>query len=291
MSYLLKILQPDIGVFLNALPVHTEYFPEKSESSLVKAIAAEKGKLIKSLPPHGWAVLNIDDPNVAAYKTKDTKSKIITLGKEGDVKPFLVDLPGYLLTQDYGYTLTAAAAVGKIFGVSLEESKQLLKRSFQLPPGRISIFPGINESTIIDSSYNSSKRPAVSALEALKKFKGKRKIAVLGDMRELGDLAKNEHEEVAAEALKNVDYIFTFGPLTEKYFPDSSKIEKFRKMTELVKAVKNFLKSGDVVLVKGSQNTIFLEALVEALLKNPEDKNKLCRRGDYWRRKREELLS
>ena len=123
------------------------------------------------------------------------------------------------------------------------------------------------------------------------KYKGKRKIAVLGDMRELGDLAKDEHELVANEALKDADLIYTFGPLTEEYFPSDSKIKKYRKMGELIAEVKQELRNGDVVLVKGSQNTIMLETLVEAILANQNDSKKLARRGEFWERKRRELLS
>lgn len=261
MDYLLTVVKPDIAVLLNVLPVHTFNFPGG-----VEQIKEEKEKIFR------FAKVKISYPDF------------------GDVKPFLINKPGFLFTDDYGQTFAAAAAVGKALGISLAEAKKNLEKNLVLPPGRMSVFGGINRGTIIDSSYNSSRVPAVAALKALKYFKGKRKVAVLGDMRELGELAKGEHEAVAEEAIRDADVVFTFGPLTEEFFPENKKIHKFRKMAELISVVKKEIKPGDVVLVKGSQNTIMLETLVEQILANPEDKNKLCRRGEFWERKRRKLL-
>lgn len=261
MDYLLSIVKPDIGVLLNVYPVHTFNFPGG-----VDQILTEKEKIFK------YAKVVIKFPDFDG------------------VKPFLTLKKGFLFTKDYGQTFAAAAAVGKVFGISVEESKKNLEKNLVLPPGRMSVFAGINDSTIIDSSYNSSRVPAIAALRALKEYKGKRKLAVLGDMREQGNLARGEHGVVAQEALKDADLIFTFGPLMEEYFPKHSKIRKFRRMADLIDSLKSEIKSGDVVLVKGSQNTIMLETLVEAILTNPEDVSKLCRRGKFWEKKRRKLL-
>lgn len=274
MDYLISIVLPDIGVFLNVLPVHTFNFPDG-----LSGISKEKGKLVMASKID---VLNADDPNV--IKFKDSHS--ITFGKQGQIKPFVIKKDGFLFTEDYGYTFAAAAAVGEILGISFEQSKKNLEKNLVLPPGRMSVFEGINGSTIIDSTYNSSRVPAIAALKALKKYPGKRKIAVLGDMRELGDLAEEEHKLVIKEALLDADLIYSFGPLTEKYFPLNEKIKKFNKMGELIEEVKQQVKDGDVILVKGSQNTIFLERLVEALLKDREDEKRLARRGKFWEEKR-----
>lgn len=264
MSYLLKIFRPDIGILLNVYPVHTEFFSDMA------SIAKEKGKLITSLPADGVAVLNADDPNVIRFRNK-TKARVVT----------------FKMLSDFSYTLGPAAAVGNLFGLSPTDCRNALKRNFQPPPGRLSFFPGINKTVIIDSSYNASPAAVLVLLDILKKQPGKRKIAVLGDMRELGDQAETEHQSVASQAEQDADYVFTFGPLMAKYFPQA---KNYLKMSELIAAVKDFLKPGDVVLIKGSQNTIFLETLVEKLLANPEDKDKLCRRGEYWDKKREALL-
>lgn len=310
MTTLLRIVKPDIGVLLNVLPVHTAYFQEsgqESEAELVKRIADEKGKLIEALPERGWAILNSDDRNSLRFRDR-TQAKVITFGgaKAAHVKGFIFETDKYVFNDDYMYTFAAAMAVGKALGIPGDEAKAYLKKNLVLPPGRMSRFDGINDSTIIDSSYNASKIPVITALKTLdEQFhklsrdpKSGRKIAVLGDMRELGDLAQQEHEEVAREAVKRSQYIFTFGPLMEKYaVPEIRRIhgqkgmrlkeiKSFRKMEELILAVKGFVGKGDVVLVKGSQNTIFLERLVKSLLAYPEDEKRLCRRGEMWDRKR-----
>lgn len=303
MDFLLSIFRPDIGVLLNAAATHTQNFisGDEDRESAVAAVAREKGKLIRNLPDGGWAVINSDDGGVRGLELEKKLAgrgiRTTNFGNRGEAKPFLVDLTGYLLTADYGYTLAAAAAVGLVLDIPVAHSKELLRRKFRLPPGRMSVFQGIKGTTIIDSSYNSSLQPAVGALQLLKKATGRRKIAVLGDMRELGKLAKSEHELLAREAVKDADQIFTFGPLMREYFlPEArrlgfgDKVMSEMKMLELIERVKNFLQKGDTILVKGSQNTIFLEILVEKLLANPADREKLCRRGKFWEEKRREVL-
>lgn len=300
MGTLLQIVRPDIGVMLNVLPVHTAYFQKtgkESEKELVGRIADEKGKLITNLPTNGWAVINADDLNCVRI---ETKAKRITFGngKLAQVKGFTFKTDKFIFNDDYKYTFAAAVAVGKALGISDNEAKLALEKNLILPPGRMSLLNGIKETTIIDSSYNSSRVPLMGALKTLAEFAGKRKIAVLGDMRELGDLARQEHEAVAREAVKMADTILTFGPQMEEFFvPEAEKqmrkkgartkeIRAFRKMNELVAYTREYLQKGDTILVKGSQNTIFLERLVEAVLASPNDSRRLCRRGKMWDRKR-----
>ncbi len=294
MSYLLSFIHPSIGVFLNALPVHTANFLDG-----VDGIAREKGKLISALPSSGSAILNADDPRVLAFEQK-TQAKVLTFGqREGNsVRNFTLNLPGFVLTKDYGATLAAAVAVGKALGINEKSAKARLKVHFKLPPGRMSVFKGINGSTLIDSTYNASKVPMIGALKVLRQAQGKRKIAILGDMRELGELAQEEHEALALEAVQDADVIFTFGPLMKSFlapkalelgFPQEN-LRVHEQMLALADDVFNFIKNGDVILLKGSQNTILLETLVERLLADPSDAQLLCRRGEFWNKKRAELL-
>mgnify|MGYP001582557677 CR=1 FL=1 len=244
MDYLLSIVQPKIGVFLNALPAHTE------QMGNVENILKEKSKLIKSLPVDGTAVIN------SSYNI-NTKAKIIKF-------------------KDDGSPIPSALAVGKIFGISKMPK-------FNLPVGRGNILAGINGSTLIDSSYNASPIPVISELKKLHEKKGERKVAVLGDMRELGELAENEHKKVAKVATRLADIVITEGPLWKKY---ANFKYQFANSYQAGKFLQNFLKKGDVVLFKGSQNTIFLETAVEMCLVNKSDASKLCRRGKFWEKQR-----
>lgn len=326
MSYLLKIVSPTIGVFLNALPVHTQFFDDlvsekelgKREKLLKELIAQEKGKLISGLPENGWAILNADDQFVKEFALK-TKAHCVTFGRLGEDlilknieknlsgfecnfthnhKDYVIKINNQILSDDYAYTFLAAIAVGLCEGITVNESIQFLENDFKLPPGRMSLIPGVKKTVLIDSSYNASKFTMFEALHTLKEVKGKKKIAVLGDMRELGEETEFAHREVAKKAIESADLIITVGPLMEKYFiPEliklgfpKDKVFFFESSNKVGKWMENKILQGEeIVLIKGSQNNIFLERVVESLMEDPQDAdNLLCRRGKFWDQKRKE---
>ncbi|MCH7951900.1 UDP-N-acetylmuramoyl-tripeptide--D-alanyl-D-alanine ligase [Patescibacteria group bacterium] len=326
MEYLLTIVKPKIGVFLNALPVHSEYFdelvqdtqdPQKRREKVADLIAEEKGKLIRSLPKNGTAVLNTDDKRVRKFVQR-TKARVITFATEGraelTAKGVKIGLDGFsmqvreknavekltlnqILDKHYAQTLLGAIAVGRACGLPLTTCLRSLEKNFQLPPGRMTVIPGIKGTTILDSSYNASRKTTISALKLLAHVAPKRKVAILGDMRELGKVGKLEHEEVAKIAEKTADRIIAVGPmmrnwfvprLKERGFPEKA-VQSFISPYDAAKAARELIEKEDTILVKGSQNTIFLEIVVEALMKNPKDSKLLCRRGRFWDKKRQEL--
>lgn len=289
MTYLLRIIRPKVGVFLNALPAHTEFFgrdtdKEASREKLVERIAAEKGKLIVSLPPDGHAILNADDKNVFRFKD-ETDAMVMTFGTAPDaaVKNFLVEPKHFALTDDYGYTLAAAAAVGSVFGIPVPESKELLAKHLRLPPGRMSVLRGVRGSEILDSTYNASPGPMRGALKLLReRGAGHRKIAVLGDMRELGGLAPEAHREIVEEACKVADAVIIVGPSMKQFAPENERIlHRFTYAFEAGVFLRSFIKEHDIVLFKASQ-AVFLETAVELCLADPSDAAHLTRRGAFW---------
>lgn len=328
MGYLLTILRPTIGVFLNAAAVHSQYFDElvpknildlyQRREKLADLIAAEKGKLIKSLPNSGTAVLNLDDPRVAKF-VKQTKARVITFATQesADLEASNVDVGisrfsmevregkdkkklkiNQILDEHYAQTFLAALAVGRAFAIPLSQGLRSLEKNFHLPRGRMSLIPGKKGTRILDSSYNASRVTLISALKLLNKVSPGRKLAVLGDMRELGEVSKLEHQSVARVAAQSADFIIAVGPQMRSWF-----VPELKKIGFPEKRVRNFLnpynaareaqrtiRKGDTILVKGSQNLIFLEIVVKALMRNPEDAQKLlCRRGKFWETKRQEL--
>lgn len=321
MQYLLTIIKPQIGIFLNAYPVHTESFdplikasdPHKRDQEAKRLIAAEKGRLITSLPSSGLAILNVDDKNVHQF-AKKTNASVITFGSSEKsalrIKDFQVTLNGshvtfennhhqatlvldnYVLNSHFAYTLAAAVCVGLNYNIPLDESIALLKKNFSLPKSRSSIIKATNGATIIDSSYNASTIPTLDALDTLDSIAPKRKLTLLGDMRELGREAKLAHQEIAKKAASICDHIYLVGPLMKQYaLPkiDSSKVTWYKNAKDAANDLKTLLKENDTLLVKGSQNTIFLEYAVEKLMQNPQDADKLlCRRGTFWDIKRQE---
>lgn len=327
MEYLLTIVRPTTAVFLNALPVHTEYF-ETSVSANIKnlrrrrdlltdAIAQEKGKLIRSLPSQGTAILNFDDPRVRAF-AKQTQARVVSFATQGNAdflaRSVRVDLSGFsmevvegqqtgrlrlpmLLDEHYAPTLLGAISLGRACGISLADCLRSLKRGFRLPPGRMTVLPGIRGSTILDSSYNASGETMRSALRLLKRVAPGRKIAVLGDMRELGVVAAFEHRQVATLAAQCADVVVCVGPLMERWakpqllrlgFP-KERLPSTQNTFAAGRLVVDLVQAGDTILVKGSQNTLFLEIVIEKLLRNAQDRSKLCRRGKFWEMKRDQL--
>jgi len=309
MAYLLTIVQPTIGIFLNALPVHSQPFDDlvskntkDKKAKVTDLIAKEKGKLITSLPTDGFAILNADDKRVLKFKSQ-TKAKVITFSAEkGKVNiKNKIKISDQVFDQHFNETFSAALALAHALNLSLESSLKSLQKNFRLPPGRMTIIPGIKNTTILDSSYNASRKPMIGALNTLNSFSKNKKIAVLGDMRELGDEAKIEHQLVARTAAKIADIIVTIGPLMKQFlvpkllklkFP-KKKIYSLDNTSQAVKVLKSEIIQGkEAILVKGSQNTLFLEIIVQALMKNPQDADKLlCRRGKFWNKKRKGLIT
>jgi len=301
--------------------------PQKRNTAIIHAIAREKGKLITSLPSNGFAVLNEGDLEVARFIEK-TPAKIFTFGMgekkqlekkittkiiltnwkaslKGTTFEYLyknkdkeekhtVQFSRFLLPKNFGLSLAAALNVGLALDVPLDRAIKNLEKNLVIPPGRSSLIPGIIGSFIIDSSYNASLQPVLEMLDLLDELEVKRKIAVLGDMREMGEEAGEAHQQVIKKALEKTDLLILVGPLMKKYaasYIDSIKVHWFTNSQQVVEFLKPKLKRDDLVLVKASQNTLLLEIVVEQLMAEPHTTNELlCRRGAYWDKKRKQLI-
>ncbi len=338
MSYLLKIIRPDIGVFVSVTSVHAMQFEKALPSStsptrkqppeVLELIADEKAKMISALPKEGYAVLNFNDPLVKERK-KLTLAEVIGVGDNGEAKIVLDDYEANLngtkfvfkvdgnkkeliidevLPRVFGETFGLAVGVAQGLNVSLAKAIAGIKNNFNLPPGRSNLIKGRQDTYIIDSSYNASPKTMQTMLDLLKKVGQKEKrrtVAVLGDMRELGKQSKQEHQKLAEKALESADKIVTVGPEMKKYFLPESKIylnDRGDKFGEgRVKAVdtagqaaeylKENLEGQEIILVKGSQNTIFLEIVVKALMADKSQAKKLlCRQSEYWDKKKTRFI-
>lgn len=122
----------------------------------------------------------------------------------------------------------------------------------------------------------------------------------MGDMRELGREAKMEHEEVAEMIAESVEHLYCIGPLTKQFVipyleKKKEKVTKeimwFPSSIEAGKYLSENLPSNSIVLVKGSQNTLYLEEAIKYLLKNKEDEKNLCRQEPYWLETKQQYFS
>ena len=315
---LVKKYKPKIGIVtaVGEIPVHVEYFSDTDN------VSREKSKLISGLKSVDYAILNHDDPSVYAMKDK-TKAKVITYGfAEGaDVKlsnfDFRLDDSGKpsgigfkihygdnvsfvpvalygMLGKSQALAAGAAAAVGIIYGMNLIEISQALA-DYKGPKGRLRILSGIKNSIIIDDTYNAAPSSTHLALDTLKdlplqEVQGKpaRRVAVLGDMLELGKYMVEAHESIGNLAGNIIDLLITVG-LRGKFIAHAAENQMPKEnifsfpTSDLAKGkVQELIKEGDVVLVKGSQG-VRMEKIVEEIMAEPlRKKELLVRQGKKW---------
>lgn len=280
---LASIAQPELGVITNIGQAHLELLG--SEANIAKA----KAELLESLPPNGIAVLNGDDSWIRRMSIPhqvhplwfglndsglDYQGIVLenngegilfqVISKEEKFEIFL-PLPGRLNV----YNALAAVAVGRVLGLSIQEIKEGLAAPV-MTGGRLKIL-NRNQLRIIDDTYNASPASVKAALEVLCGFSGPgKKIAVLGDMLELGQASIDAHFEVGVYAANlGVDQLLAYGQLARKYVEGFTSItpgkaEYFSTKPEIIRALKELARPGDSILIKGSRG-MKMEEVVEAL--------------------------
>lgn len=325
MSYLLTILKPHIALHLNISATHTMQFEKLLEKKLYKNIE-EKNRydfLLKKIAEDDLKIITKSGAFYGVYNKNDecaageikqfckTKhgTKLYSFGDNGDIEYrshtvshhgtkivlkykseiHKIEVKKYVLPNVYQETVAASLLASICAGVEIKDAIASFQDNFSLPPGRASVFDGVKDSIILDSSYNASKESTLSFLELLDDVgtKSRKKYFLFGDMRELGSLAKQEHEEVAKKIVKIVDMCVCVGPLTKQYVlpileKHSVSYTWFEDSTEAGEYLRKNIVPQSVVLVKGSQNTIFLEEAIKHLLKDRSDFDKLCRQEEYW---------
>ncbi|MEK7651525.1 MAG: Mur ligase family protein [Patescibacteria group bacterium] len=310
MNYLLDIARAQIGVItaIGNVPVHVEFF------SGPDGVAKEKAKLIAQLPATGFAILNADDPKVLKM-AEDTRGRVITygisdkadikiinfrnqldaetgeagisfkIGYNGNVVPFRI--PG-VLGKTAAYASAVGIAVGMTFGINLVKIADNLVKA-EKPTGRLRVLRGLKGSIVIDDTYNASPLAMREALEIFKTLKAKRKIAVLGDMLEIGKYTMEAHEEIGALAAKRADLLITVGLrgklIAEGAFKNrmaKNSIFSFDNIHEAGRFLQDKLKAGDIVLLKASQG-VRLEKVVKEIMAEPlRSKELLVRQDKAW---------
>ncbi len=260
---LAQIAKPSIGVITNIAPTHLENF------KTIEGVLEEKLKLLEMAEV---SILNADDPLLSqrrnAFKfginNGDLRAELLesTKGIRFKVNGVLFELP--LFGKYQVYNALAAISVGIHSNLELQELSETLKEAVPAPHREEIInFNGIK---IIDSTYNANPVSMRLALEELKRYKG-RKVAILGDMLELGENASQFHLAIG-KTLKEfgVQIIIGVGELAKGYVNGNGVDEKFyfESIDLLLKEIGNVIKPGDVILIKGSR-AIGMERIVESL--------------------------
>jgi UDP-N-acetylmuramoyl-tripeptide--D-alanyl-D-alanine ligase len=310
MAKLTSWLKPNLVVLtrLPDIPVHVEFF------SSPEAVIREKMKLVEALVPDGVVIFNADDQLIQREMSgvrhqaigyglyakthfnavgdqiyyvdnhpAGVKFVVEHLGLSEEVKvPDSVGLP-------LVYVYLAAIAVGVQCGVDLKTAAASLKQH-ESAPGRMRVLKGIKGTTILDDTYNSSPIASEQALATLREIKfAKRKIAVLGDMLELGKYSAEQHEKIGIEAAKTVDALFTLGIRSRKTAEaalESGLTEKmifqYEDPLKLGRELQVFMQAGDVILVKGSQGMRAEKVVEEVMLEPDQAKWLLVRQDNEW---------
>lgn len=248
MDFYLWLVKPSIGVVTNVYPTHTEFFGDEN------GVAKEKGKLIKSLPKNGYAFLNPKNM-YTKNMAKLTKAKVIYF--DVDENPSVQNS-------------NTARKIAEVLNVPEKLIEKGLK-SYENPKHRLFTFKHKSGATILDDTYNSNPEALLSTLNVFNKLaKNNKKIAVIGDMLELGKLDESEHRRVGKEILKSsFDVVIGVGK-SSKYLIDEVKGSDCKtylvdNQEEVLPILKPLLLNRNYILIKGSRS-IYLDKVVDKLL-------------------------
>ena len=186
----------------------------------------------------------------------------------------------------------AAAVVGQHLGLDLNQIKVGLRKYVPMP-GRMRLIPGIKGSLLIDDSYNAAPASVIAGLEALHEFspiEGARRIAVLGDMLELGEMSNDEHRRVGRVLVaKQVDLLVTAGELALGFAEgakeaglNEDQIQSFGTSKEAGRWLDSDIRTGDIVLIKGSQGARMEKVTKELMAEPLKAKALLVRQFSPW---------
>lgn len=190
----------------------------------------------------------------------------------------------------------AAGAVGVRLGLSADELRSGLGK-IRAVSGRMNVLRGVKDTIIIDDTYNSSPLAAESALEALYQLSVPQKIAVLGNMNELGDASPTAHEALGKLCNGNqLAYVVTVGSDAEKYLAPAAmtngcQVVSFKTALEAGAFVHRVLEEGAAILFKGSQGGVFLEEAVKIILHSTDEESQLVRQSPKWLAEKQEFFS
>ncbi len=289
---LCALAEPRIGVVTNVSHAHL------ARMGTLERIAQSIAELPESLPDDGVAVLNGDDFRVRLMAER-TRARVLWYGLSPDchvraediesrgLEGISFDLVAYgernrvrlpLLGQHSVHHALAAIAVGYEFGLTLDE----MLSGFRDPRVQVRLLtvPGVNGATLLDDTYNASPASCMAALSLLQEIPAQRRIAVLGDMYELGWYEEEGHRMVGRRAAAVVDRLYTLGPrarwIAEEAIASGLAPERVYATDdrrELVAVLRETLRPGDFVLVKGARG-MRMEEIVEALRAPSEERER-----------------
>lgn len=309
-QHLVTIAPCDIAVVTTVGETHLEFFGD------INKVKAEKEILVTHLNSKAVAILNRDDKLVWDMR-QSTRAKVLTFGfdMEADFRAgdliYRQDETGqfshlsfkifyqsqiisvntkHCIAKSHIYAFLAGVAAGVACGFDFGEVVAKLE-AFKPPKGRMNLIDGIKRTQIIDDTYNSSPQAAMAALEVLKQLPNQgRKIAVLGDMLELGVESENLHELVGIKAGEiKLDLLITYGERAraigrgaKKASLTADNVFSFTDQKQTGRFIQDRIVAGDLILIKGSQG-MRMEKIVKEIMAEPLLAGQLLvRQEDEW---------
>lgn len=301
-------LKPYIGVVTAVTPEHMEFFTG------IEAVAEEE---LTAANFSQIAVINRDDIE-SRFASFLTNPNVDTYGTTGlaeyrfETQDFTVDngYVGAVIAPDFDQPIPAtikvagehslrpamgAVAVAAKMGLDPQEIAAGLAL-IRAVPGRMNILKGVENSIIIDDTYNSSPLAASSALQALYSLQVPQRIAILGSMNELGVTSSAEHEKLGNMCDPNVlSWVITIGDEAEKYLAPAARargcqVKSFKSAIDAGAFAHSVLEEGAAVLAKGSQGGIYAEEAVKVLCVMSEEPE-LVRQSPKWMKIKDEYFS
>lgn len=298
MDYLVSIARPSRAVITKLGIAHLEFFKS------LEHLHTEKFKLAQSIVDEGWIIYNADDDKLVALVEKSTKRSIgFGFGANAEIKAeddlFVIDNEGiagqgfklqyrgstipvflpYTLGRPAMYAALAAAATAASFDMNGLEVAEAL-RTVKQPAGRMQLIAGLNNSLIVDDTYNASPDSVFEGLKALREIpqdKRRRVWTLLGSMKELGDLSRQGHEEIAKAAAEISDFIIGVGEeakvVSDLWFADSELAGEY---------VAGKIEPGDLIYAKGSQAARMEKAVKRLMAEPAKASDLLVRQGKEW---------
>lgn len=287
MDFYLSLVKPKVAIVTKVAYAHSAYLGGIDE------ILREKGKLIESLGKDGIAILNWDDPNCRDL-AKDCKGTVFYYGMdpknctiwasnpriENFATTFELNLGVErmqinfkLLGLHQVYSALAASLLGIVSGVPLTRIKRALE-SIEPSEHRLQAVAGPNGSILLDDTYNSSPSALDAAIDTLLAIPARRRIVVLGEMRELGSFTEELHRQAARRIYKDkIDFVF-LGQGDTQFIVDElkslgyweDKLEYNLQNSQLVSNLLKTLTKGDICLIKGSR-AVRLDEVVKRIAK------------------------
>ena len=292
-------LKLEMAVVTAITPEHMEFFgtldavakEEMAVSNLSTVVLANKDLCDEKYLTGVYDLLTYGVERAADYRLTTKAGKAIITTEQTE----LAELDTTEKTDPELYSILAAASVAHKFGLRADEIEKGIE-AIKPVPGRMRRLKGVNKSIIIDETYNASPDAVKMALASLYKMDSPQKIAVLGNMNELGASSEEEHRRIGEFCdPKQLSLVLTLGPDANKYLAPAAeakgcKVITFDNPYTIGDYLKPIIKPKAIILIKGSQNRVFAEEAVKVLLANSKDESKLVRQSPQWLRTKEKAF-